>query len=262
MSQKGGYLDLNPQLKKVYVIIPSRYGSARLPGKPLILLAGRPLILHVLERAKEIKGVDRIIVATDDERICHAVEQEGEEAMMTPEELKTGSDRVGWLIKKLECDIVVNLQGDEPLIDTMAIEQAIQAIKDDNSLHVTTLGFPLKSKKAWQDPNVVKIITDENKNALYFSRESIPFFRNGKFQYLDGLFQHLGVYIFRREFLLKFLKWKSSPFELAEKLEQLRILTKGYKIKVITTSSPSFGVDTPDDIDKVEEMIKKKRIVN
>lgn len=253
---------MSDQGKKVYVVIPSRYGSGRLPGKPLILLAGRPLILHVLERAKEIKGVDRVIVATDDERIAKAVEQEGEEAMLTPEDLKTGSDRVGWVIKKYECDIVVNLQGDEPLIDTMAIEQAIEALKLDNNLHVTTLGFPLKSKKVWQDPNVVKIITDENQNALYFSRESIPFFRNGKFQYLDGLYQHLGVYIFRREFLLKYLEWESAPFELAEKLEQLRILAKGYKIKVIKTNSPSFGVDTPEDIVKVEEMLRKKGMVN
>lgn len=240
------------------MVIPSRYGSIRLPGKPLIQLAGRPLILHVLKRAKEIAGVDRVIVATDDERIVKAIEQEGEEAMMTPTDLKTGSDRVGWVIKNLECDIVVNLQGDEPLIDTAAVQQAIEALKLDNELHVATLGCPLQSKKTWRDPNVVKIITDEKHNALYFSRESIPYFRNGKFEYLDGLYQHLGVYIFKREFLLKFLEWKSSPLELAEKLEQLRILAKGYKIKVIPTKSPSFGVDTQDDIEKVEEMLKKK----
>jgi len=250
---------LSEQEKKVYVVIPSRYGSGRLPGKPLIILAGRPLILHVLDRAKEIKGVDRVIVATDDERIAKAVKQDGEEAIMTPEDLKTGSDRVGWVIKNLNCDIVINLQGDEPLIDTVAIQNAIEALKLDNDLQVTTLGFPLKSKKVWRNPNVVKIVTDENQNALYFSRESIPFFRNGKFQYLDGLYQHLGVYIFRREFLLKFLEWESSPFEIAEKLEQLRILAKGYKIRVIKTDSPSFGVDTPDDIAKVEELLKKKR---
>jgi 3-deoxy-manno-octulosonate cytidylyltransferase (CMP-KDO synthetase) len=251
-------LDLSAKQSKVFVVIPSRYGSGRLPGKPLILLAGRPLILHVLERAKEIKGVDQVIVATDDERIAKAVEQEGEQAILTPEDLKTGSDRVGWVIKKFECDIVVNLQGDEPLIDTIAIEQAIDALKKNNDIHVTTLGFPIKNKKVWQDPNVVKIITDENQNAIYFSRESIPFFRNGKFQQLEGLFQHLGVYIFRREFLLKYLEWESSPLELAEKLEQLRILAKGYKIKVIQTDSPSFGVDTPNDVARVEEMLKKK----
>lgn len=246
------------QAKKVFVVIPSRYGSSRLPGKPLIQLAGRPLVIHVLERAKEIKGVDRVIVATDDERIVKAVEREGEEAIMTPADLKTGSDRVGWVINKLECDIVVNLQGDEPLIDTVAVQHAIEELRLDDNLHVATLGYPLKSKKIWQDPNVVKIITDENRNALYFSRETIPYFRNGKFESLDGLYQHLGVYIFKRKFLLKFLEWESSLLELAEKLEQLRILSKGYKIKVITTNSPSFGVDTPEDIQKVEEMLKKK----
>jgi len=242
----------------VFVIIPARYGSKRLPGKPLISLVGRPLILHVLERAKEIQGVDRVIVATDDERIVQAVEQAGEEAIMTPESLVSGSDRVGWVAKNQNCDIVVNLQGDEPLIDALAVQQAIDTLKSDRNLQVATLGYPLSKRKAWQDQNIVKVITDEYQNALYFSRQPIPFFRDGNFLPFPGLFQHLGVYVYRRNFLLKFLEWEKSYLEEVEKLEQLRIMYKGYKIRVVPTQSPSFGVDTPDDLVKVEEMLKQK----
>jgi 3-deoxy-manno-octulosonate cytidylyltransferase (CMP-KDO synthetase) len=221
-------------------------------------LAGRPLILHVLERAKEINGIDRVIVATDDERIIEAVNQEGEEAIMTPESLESGSDRVGWVAKTLSCDIVVNLQGDEPLIDATAIQNAVIALKKEPTLKVSTLGFPLMKKRNWQDQNIVKVLTDENQNALYFSRQPVPFFRDGSFHSLSVLYQHLGVYVYRRDFLLQFLEWEKSDLEKVEKLEQLRILNKGYKMRVIPTNSPSFGVDTPEDLIKVEEMLKKK----
>jgi 3-deoxy-manno-octulosonate cytidylyltransferase (CMP-KDO synthetase) len=239
-------------------IIPARYGSTRLPGKPLLSLAGRPLILHVLDRAKQIKSMSRIIVATDDDRIINAVRENDGEAIMTPKELASGSDRVGWVARNIDCDIVVNLQGDEPLIDTIAIDRAIMVLKDDPNQMVATLGYPIKKESMWKNINVVKVIVDRNFDALYFSRQPIPFFRDGKFKILPRLYQHLGVYIFRKKFLLEYLEWEPSLFEQTEKLEQLRIIDRGYKIKVIETDSPSFGVDTSEDLNRVEQMLKQK----
>jgi 3-deoxy-manno-octulosonate cytidylyltransferase (CMP-KDO synthetase) len=245
-------------VNQVVVIIPARYGSKRFPGKPLIKLAGQPLIVHVWQRAREIPGIDRVIVATDDDRIFKVIGQTGGEAVMTPVDLPSGSDRVGWVASSLDCEIIVNLQGDEPLIDTRAVAQAVKALQLNPHLNVATLGFPLEKEKVWKDPNVVKVLTDENNDALYFSRLPIPFFRDLDFSPTPGLFQHLGVYIYRKKFLMEFLNWSPSPLEKAEKLEQLRILSKGFKIKIIPTSSPSFGVDTPDDVSRVEEMLIKR----
>ena len=244
--------------EKVSVIIPARYASKRLPGKPLIMLAGRPLILHVVDRAKEISAVDQVIVATDDERILKAVEQEGQIAIMTPEYLSSGTDRVGWVAKDMDSEIIVNLQGDEPLIESEAVESAIQTLLMDGNISVATLGYPISKEKVWKDPNVVKLITDVNDDAIYFSRQPIPFFRNGKFHPIPHLYQHLGVYIFRRDFLLKYVSWQPSPIEMAEKLEQLRILSRGISLRVIKSKHASFGVDSPDDVERVEEMLKKR----
>jgi 3-deoxy-manno-octulosonate cytidylyltransferase (CMP-KDO synthetase) len=243
---------------EVTVVIPARYGSTRLPGKPLIHVAGCPLILHVLQRAREIPDVDRIIVATDDERIVRAVSDAGYEAVMTPENMPSGSDRVGWVAKKLTSDIVVNLQGDEPLIDTNAVKKAIEVVKQDGQIPVSTLGFPIRLETTWKNPNVVKVITDENNFALYFSRLPIPYFRDGRFIPLPILYQHLGVYVYRRKQLLQFITWESSPLENAEKLEQLRILSRGYKIKVIPAVAASPGVDTAHDIETVEKILKER----
>jgi 3-deoxy-manno-octulosonate cytidylyltransferase (CMP-KDO synthetase) len=246
--------------EKVTVIIPARYGSKRLPGKPLIMLANRPLVLHVVDRAREISVVDKVIVATDDERILKAVQQEGETAVMTPESLNSGTDRVGWVARELDSDIIVNLQGDEPLIEAEAVEAAIQVLVEDKTVSVATLGYPITKEKVWQDPNVVKVITDDNYRALYFSRHPIPYFRNSTFKPLPYLFQHLGVYIFRRKFLLSYITWEQSSLEDAEKLEQLRILSKGYTIKIIQSRHASFGVDSPEDVERVTMMLKQKGI--
>ncbi len=242
----------------VVVIIPARFGSKRFPGKPLIPLAGKPLIIHVWERARKISGVHRVIVATDEERIFRVVQDAGGEVEMTPVDLPSGSDRVGYVAKKVPAEIIVNLQGDEPLIDTQAIEKAVAVISSNPRLNVATLCYPLKKEEIWKDPNVVKVITDENNDALYFSRHPIPYFRDTSFTPLSCLFQHLGVYIYRKKFLLEFLRWNPSPLENTEKLEQLRILSKGHKIRVIPANFPSPGVDTPQDVMQVEEMLKNR----
>jgi 3-deoxy-manno-octulosonate cytidylyltransferase (CMP-KDO synthetase) len=243
--------------KDVIAVIPARFGSKRLPGKPLIPIHGRFLILHVLDRAREIKNIDRIIVATDDDRVVKAVEKEGAEAMLTPSELPSGSDRVAWVAKNINCRIIVNIQGDEPLIDTACIENAVQTLSNDNILDIVTLGFPLRKKAVWMDPNVVKVITDENNFALYFTRQAIPFFRDSSFRPLPGLYHHLGVYLYRYQTLLDIQKWEISPFESVERLEQLRFLYKGLKVKVIETSFPPCGVDVLDDVSRVEKMLKE-----
>lgn len=240
------------------VIIPARYGSTRLPGKPLLPIAGRPLILHVLQRAREIPGSERIIVATDDQRIADVVAQAGGEAVLTPPELPSGSDRVGWVAKNLACDIVVNLQGDEPFVDVNAVQSAIGVLERDERWQVATLGYPLTDEKLWNDPHVVKVLTDREQSALYFSRQPIPYFRDHRFRPTDGLLQHIGVYLYRREFLLKFLSWEPVPLEQAEKLEQLRILYHGYDIYVERANFPSVGVDTPEDVKKVEQLLERK----
>ena len=240
----------------VVAIIPARYGSTRLPGKPLITLAGRPLILHVLDRAKEIPIVNKVIVATDDSRILDVVLAEGETAIMTPKSLPTGTDRVGWVAKNLDYEIVINLQGDEPLISTMSIQKAVEELIDNTTVQIATLGYPLRKEKTWNDPNVVKLIIDEMRDAIYFSRNPIPYFCDNKFKAFKNLYQHLGVYIYRKQFLLDFINWDFSDLEKAEKLEQLRILNKGFKIRVVKTDSPSFGIDTPDDVRKVELMLR------
>ncbi len=245
-------------MSKIIAIIPARYNSVRLPGKPLVLLGGRPLISHVVERAKEIPAVDRIIVATDDARIAKVVKEGGNEAVMTPANLRSGSDRVGWVARDLECDIVVNLQGDEPLIDAAGVGQAIEAVEQDPQLHVSTLGYPLKEEERWKNPAVVKVLTDNSGRALFFSRLPIPYFRDSNFRPLPVLFQHIGVYIYRRDFLLEYVTWEPADLEEAEKLEQLRILDRGFAIKVIEARLPSVGVDTADDVKIVEQLIKEK----
>lgn len=248
----------NKTTGQVVVIIPARYGSTRFPGKPLTPLAGKPLIIHVWERAREISGVHRVIVATDEERIFRVVQDAGGEAEMTPADLPSGSDRVGYVAKKVRAEIIVNLQGDEPLIDTQAIEKAIAVVSSVPQLKLATLGYPLEKEEIWKDPNVVKVVTDEKNNALYFSRHPIPYFRDSSFTPLSCLFQHLGVYIYRKKFLLEFLQWNLSPLEKTEKLEQLRVLSKGYKIRIIPANFPSPGVDTPQDVLRVEEMLKNR----
>ncbi len=244
---------------EIAVIIPARYNSSRLPGKPLALIAGQALILHVVERARMIRSASKIIVATDDRRIAEQVESAGGQAVMTPADLHSGSDRVGWVARDLTSDIIVNLQGDEPLVDVKAIENALHALQNNSDLQVATLGYPVQEMEDWNNPNIVKVLTNQLGNALYFSRRPIPFFRDEEFKPIPNLFYHIGVYLYRREFLLKYLSWKPTVLERVEKLEQLRILENGYSMKVVPANYRSIGVDTPEDLGKMNTEFLKMR---
>lgn len=234
-------------------VIPARFGSTRLPAKALAMIHGKPMIQHVYERCMKSGLLSEILVATDDKRIFDAVLSFGGNAVMTSKVHKSGTDRIGEAVKKIKCDIVVNIQGDEPMIDPGNIDKAIEPLLTDKSINVSTICVKIKDKKEISNPNVVKVIKDKNNNALYFSRSVIPFNRDsGRVEY----FKHIGLYVYRRDYLLNLIKMKQSPLEKAEKLEQLRILDNGGKIKVVTVSRDSHSVDTPGDLTKVRKLIK------
>lgn len=244
--------------RPVVAIIPARYASTRLPGKPLIQLHGKTMIQRVYERASLLQSVDRVLVATDDQRIFDAVKSFGGEVAMTPNNIATGSERVGFVAKDLAASIVVNLQGDEPLVDTGALDALITLMQADEDINVGTLGCAIVDEEEWQEPSVVKVITNEKMNAIYFSRAPIPFHRDEEFQALPNLFRHIGVYVFRKSFLMEYLSWPAGTLENMEKLEQLRILEKGHSIKLMKATNFSPGVDTPADIKVVETLIKER----
>lgn len=236
--------------ENIAAIIPARYGSTRLPGKPLVALAGKPMVQHVYERARRAKLVNRILVATDDRRVAEAVKRFGGEAVMTPGELPSGSDRVAYVAKKLDsATIIVNVQGDEPLLEPAMIDQAIQLLVDDPTVQVGTLVKWSESAEEFLNPNIVKVVLDEQGFALYFSRAPVPFHRDGRT--FDGFYKHIGLYVYRREFLLKYISLPETNLERHEKLEQLRILQHGFRIKVAITEHDSIPVDTPDDVERV-----------
>lgn len=246
---------MNPE---VVIIIPARYSSSRLPGKPLLMLAGKPLIQHVYERALRIADGSDVIVATDHEKIKETVERFNGKCRLTPSDIQSGSDRIGYIAKNLDAEIIVNVQGDEPLVPYRAVREAIRELKKSPDLNLCTLGCPLISETKWLNPSLVKVLVDSQDNALYFSRAPLPYFRDGEFEPHNRIMQHIGVYIFRRKFLLKYINWKPTPFEKAEKLEQLRVLENGYKIKVIRTDECSPGIDTPEDVKRIEKLLKEK----
>ena len=247
------------------VIIPARYGSTRFPGKLLCPLGGRPLILHVLEGARQARLPAEIIVATDDERIREVVESAGGRAVMTRSDHESGTDRVAEAAAGLSYDIIINIQGDEPFIRGEAIDGLIRLLEGDPSAGMATLARRLKSAEEVADPNIVKVVLGEAGQALYFSRSPIPYYRDapvaGKgrdgFSELPGdlYFGHIGVYGYRSEVLLRLSRAPSCPLERAERLEQLRALYLGIVIKVKETSYPFIGVDTPGDLEKAEKWL-------
>lgn len=237
---------------KVIVVIPARYQSSRFPGKPLAKLLGKPMIQWVYERVLLTDGLDNVFVATDDERIFNCVKSFGGEAIMTGE-CSCGTDRIYQAIKYFSCDIVVNVQGDEPTIDPSEISQLIHAF-DDPSVKMATLKKRIIEPEDIDNPNVVKVITNLNNDALYFSRNRIPC--DIRSEESVSYFRHIGVYAYKKDFLEVFVKLPLSTHERIEKLEQLRALDNGYKIRVLETEFDNIGVDSEEDIIKAEEAIK------
>lgn len=241
------------------VIIPSRYSSTRLEGKPLIDIAGKPMIQRVHEAASRATLIDRIIVATDDERIFKAVLQFGGEAELTSPHHMSGTDRIAEVADRLSCDMVVNLQGDEPLMDPALIDQAVRSVGDHEDVYMASAKTPLRRIEDRQNPNIVKVVSDCNHYALYFSRSPLPYCWCGQEQGGALGFRHIGLYVYRKDFLMHLVRLEPSPLEKQERLEQLRVLENGYRIKLVTTDYDSPGVDTPEDLEKVRKRLKDLR---
>ena len=239
---------------KVICVIPARYASTRLPGKPLKDICGKPMICRVYDRAKLAKNISEVIVATDDDRIFQAVEKNSGRAMMTRADHKTGTDRLAEVAEKFsDADVVINVQGDEPLIEPSLIEELASQF-EDSTLQMATVATELEDEAEMKNPNNVKVVIDKNNNALYFSRSLIPYPRNaGKAK----VFKHIGIYAYRRKFLLDYAKMQPTELEQAESLEQLRALENGYKIRVIKSDCKFVGVDTEEDLKLVNEIYKK-----
>lgn len=247
---------------EIIAILPARYASTRFPGKPLADIAGKSMIRRVYEQVQRSALVSRVMVATDDERIVEAVKAFGGIVHMTPVDIHSGSDRIALVAQSANADIVVNVQGDEPLIDPQLIDQTIQALLDNPSAVVSTAVKRITDYNEIVNPNIVKAVLDKNGMALYFSRAPIPHVRDAKNEHgwVGGtaLYKHFGIYCYRAAFLRQFSQLPPTPLEQAEKLEQLRILEHGYKIACVVTEYESFAVDTPDDLQKVTERIGKK----
>lgn len=249
---------------KIAAVIPARYASTRFEGKALADIMGRPMVQHVYERALKAKLVSEVIVATDDERIAAKVREFGGRAEMTASTHETGTDRLAEVAQRLDADIIVNVQGDEPLIDPAMIDQAIAPLIEDPAIPMATLKTRIKTLHDFLSPNVVKVVSDPHGNVLYFSRSPLPFFRDKWNDLKDEAFvsgkllcyKHVGLYVYRREFLPIFAGLEPSYLEMAEKLEQLRVLENGYRIKIVETEFESIGVDTPADLEKVLSKLK------
>jgi 3-deoxy-manno-octulosonate cytidylyltransferase (CMP-KDO synthetase) len=238
---------------KILCVIPARYASTRLPGKPLADIDGKPMILRVYERAVQAKLPFMAVVATDDERVLAAVEKGGGKAVMTDKAHATGTDRLAEVAKMHpDVDIIVNVQGDEPLIEPSLIDELALVFKDE-SVAMATVMTPLLDEAEQKNPNNVKVVTDLNGYALYFSRSLLPYPRNTP---KIPVYKHIGIYAYRRDFLLKYAKMQPTPLEQAESLEQLRALENGFKIKVIKSDAAFVGVDTPEDLAKVNQIYK------
>jgi len=251
-------------LLNIIAIIPARYASTRLPAKPLIDLCGKPMIQHVYERTKESKLINRVIVATDHDKIMVAVNKFGGEAIMTPPDLQSGSDRIAFAARELhDADIIVNVQGDEPLIAPEMIDETIKPLIDNPDIQVGTVVKKINSADEISNPNVVKVVLDVNGFAIYFSRSPIPYLRDNvksdQWHLHNTFYKHFGLYIYRRDLLLKFSSWRESQLERMEKLEQLRIIENGHKIKATITKHDSVPVDTIEDANQVRKILEQAR---
>lgn len=239
---------------KVLCVIPARYASTRLPGKPLKDIAGKPMICRVYDRASEAEKIAAAIVATDDERIYEAVRQHGGKAVMTRKDHPTGTDRLAEVAEKYpDVDLIINVQGDEPLIEPSLIDELAAVFEEDAALQMATVCTEIQDKEEQENPNNVKVVMDKNGYALYFSRSLMPYPRHAG----TPVYKHIGIYAYKRDFLLRYAKMEETPLEHAESLEQLRALENGYRIKVIKTPYRFVGVDTEEDLAKVNEIFRQ-----
>ena len=257
---------------KAVAVIPARYSSTRLPGKPLLDIAGKPLVVWVAERARAASSISRTIVATDDPRIVDVASAAGFDAVITRADHLSGTDRIAEVAHNLSADIIVNVQGDEPLIDPETINRAVNALIEDSHAQISTTWEPITEAVDVLNSSVVKVTFDENGYATGFSRNPIPFpnqavEKHGSLEaalgsdpaLLNSFRKHTGLYAYRRDFLLKFARWPASESETRESLEQLRALDHGVKIRVVEAASPSIGVDTPEDLERVRAMMSASR---
>jgi len=238
-------------LNHAAVIIPARYQSSRFPGKPIAMILGKPMIQRVYEGVREARLVDRIIIATDDERIRDAAISFGAEAMLTSRDHNSGTERASEVAYHIDNKIIINVQADEPLVAGGMVDSLVECLQAEE-MQMASLMVRVFELDLMADPNIVKVVTDRAGFALYFSRSPVPHWVN------DYFFQHIGIYGYRRDFLMEFTKLEASRLEKLERLEQLRALEHGFRIKMIEASERTLSVDTPGDIIKVENFLKKK----
>ncbi len=239
---------------KIIGVIPARYRSSRFPGKPLVSICGKPMIYWVYQQAKKVKEFDEVYIATDDERIKAACSEYNMNVIMTSSEHETGSDRVAEVAEKIEGDLFVNVQGDEPVINPEMIRQVISIFLEDDSVYFGSLKKEITDPDEIKAASTVKVVTDDKGDALYFSRSVIP--SNCKDGKLARVFRHVGIYAYKRDFLLAFSNMQQTELELGEGIEPLRAMQKGYKIRLKETQYSSIGVDLPEHVEKVERIIK------
>ena len=253
-------------MRKATAIIPARYASTRFPGKPLALIQGLPMIQHVYRRVAQAKTVDRVVVATDDLRIEQAVKGFGGEVVMTRADHPTGTDRLAEVAEQLSTELIVNVQGDEPLIDPRMVDQAVAPLLVDPTIQMGTLAARIEDIEDFYNPNVVKVVKDKRGLALYFSRAPIPWPRDLTPEQLAGalaevaLYRHIGLYVYRRDFLIQYPLLPKTPLELLENLEQLRALEQGVRLHVAETEFTCHGVDTPEDLERVSRLLAAEKI--
>ncbi|MDD5120241.1 MAG: 3-deoxy-manno-octulosonate cytidylyltransferase [Candidatus Omnitrophica bacterium] len=238
-------------------VIPARYSSTRFSGKVLADIMGKPMLQHVWERAKLSRMLDDLIIACDSEIILKAAKKFGAKAVMTSREHTCGTDRISEVVNPLDVKVIINIQGDEPLVHPMMIDSVARALLEDTSVNMATIMKKIEDSLQVFDPNVVKVVVDKNNFALYFSRAPIPFLAPNAEVEQVTYFKHVGLYGYTKDFLFTYKNLPSSHLEKTEKLEQLRVLCEGFKIKVIETTFDTVGVDTPQDLEKVKEQLQK-----
>lgn len=229
------------------MVIPARYASTRLPGKPLLKDTGKYLVQHTFEAASKSTRASRVVVATDDERIFRAVKEFGGSVLMTSADHASGTDRIAEAVRDIDCEVVINVQGDEPEVPASHIDTLIEMLEEDPALQMATLAVPVEISDATLDPNAVKVVTDAEGYALYFSRSPIPFHREGIAEGREAFLKHLGIYGYRKSFLEKFAAWPRSRLEVTEGLEQLRALENGVRVRVGIVKEDTIGIDTRED---------------